>query len=168
MNAIPVNHLGERRERALVLTNGSHVRQAAVNMLSSFGYRVDEADTRREAMEQFFTQRHETIVADAEFLPRLPRRMRRLFDAAHREPMVFIVVRQENVGELRQYLGQDPAYNLLNLPLDADEFTFAFGRAMHHHRQKTNYQFLRDVVFLLCGGIPVFVLLAVFIARGAG
>jgi DNA-binding NtrC family response regulator len=164
MNATRAFHLGKRRERALVLTNGSHVRQAASELLTSFGYRVDEVDSRRKAVGEFLAQRHEIIVIDACFLPRSPKRMRRLFQLAHREPLMFIAAPQQSVHAMLRYLGADPTFNLLHLPFDPDDFAFTFARALHYRREKTNYQFHRDALFLLVGGLPVFVLMAVLIA----
>jgi hypothetical protein len=107
------------------------------------------------------------IVTDATFLPRLPQRMRNLFDLAHREPLMFVAAAQDKVHSLRQYLGQDPIYHLLSLPYDAEGFAFDLGRALHHRRQTTDYRFFRDVLFLLCGGLPLFVLMVVLVAQGA-
>jgi DNA-binding NtrC family response regulator len=151
-------------QRALIVSRDPALRQDIAVVLSTYGFTHDAAETRREGMEKFLIYKHAVVISDVDLLPKFPRHMDWLYRYAHRNPLTLITVTADKIAQAYPYL-EKAAYGLLHLPLDADDFTVTFERALEFNALRANNMFLRDAFFLFALSLPLLALLVFLVTR---
>jgi DNA-binding response OmpR family regulator len=153
------------RPRLLVICGDHAVRSDLVTLLTGYGYFVDYVGSRDEGIRKFTQHKHAVVIIDVPALPRFPERMFRVFRVYSRNPIILVAAHRGEERIVYPYLDEG-AYDILELPLQADYLHFRLRRLVAHGELEAVGEFRRLLNAALLFGLPVWLGLVFFLARG--
>lgn len=152
------------RDRVLVISNRSEIRNELVTLLSGYGYFVEYCATRTEGVRKFRSHRQSLVIVDMGSLRAYPLRLFRFIRLVRRNAIVLIAAHknEEAIAFSRIPLG---AFDVLQLPLKTESLKLTLQRAQNHYRLTLENIFVKNVIFFGILIAPIWVLLAYLLIR---
>lgn len=147
------------RQRVLVISRSTDLRNELVTLLSGYGYFVEFCQSRMEGVRKFRAHKQSIVILDVPVLRTFPQRLFRLFRKVRHNTIVLIAAHKKEEGEAFQHLRLG-AYDILNLPLKTDFLKLTLSRALDHHRIMLENLFVKNAVFFGLLMLPVWATLA--------
>ena len=153
---------GTNRQRVLVISGSSEVRNEMVTLLSGYGYFVEYCHNRLDGMRKFRAHKPPILILDIPTLRTSPKRLFNLIQRIRKNTIVLIAAykREEEEAFERLQLG---AYDVLNIPLKTDFLKLTLSRALAHHNLTLENIFVKNAVFFGLIMAPIWILLAYMI-----
>ena len=155
---------GINRQRVLIISGNSEIRNEMVTLLSGYGYFVEYCQDRIEGARKFRTHKPPILILDVPTLKTYPRRLFRFIHRVRRNTIILIAAhkREEADAFERLHLG---AYDVLNLPLKTDFLKLTLSRAIAHHKLLLENIFVKNVIFFGLLFLPLWASLAFLLLR---
>jgi DNA-binding NtrC family response regulator len=152
------------RDRVLVISNRSEVRNELVTLLSGYGYYVEYCASRMEGVRKFRSHKQSLVILDVGALRTYPRRLFKFIQLVRRNAIVLIAAHksEEAAAFSRISLG---AFDVLQLPLKTESLKLTLQRAQTHYRLNLENIFVKNVVFFGIVIAPIWVLLAILLLK---
>lgn len=147
------------RQRVLVISRNTELRNELVTLLSGYGYFVEYCATRLEGIRKFRAHKQPMVILDVPVLRMFPKRLFRMIQRVRKNTIVLIAAHkhEEQTAFERLALG---AYDILHLPLKTDFLRLTLNRAVSHHQVILEGVFVKNVLFFALLAAPVWLLLA--------
>lgn len=147
------------RKRLLLVTADDLLRSQLQAILSGMGFWVDFDSDIGSAIDRFRHYRHPVVFLDERCLPRNSARLFAAFYNVQRNGVVIALVEPQKKDAIFSYLA-DGAWDIIELPLHADEVVTKVQRMVRHYRLMSSHNFLQYIVLFVALLAPL-VLLAV-------
>jgi len=147
------------RQRVLVISRNSEVRNELVTLLSGYGYFVEYCQTRLEGMRKFRAHKQPIVILDMPVLRVFPKRLFKFIQRVRKNTIILIAAGKSEEPDAfeRVALG---AYDILTLPLKTELLKLTLNRALTHHRLTLENLFVKNAVFFGLLVLPLWALLA--------
>jgi DNA-binding NtrC family response regulator len=152
------------RDRVLVVSRRSEVRNELVTLLSGYGYFVEYCAARTEGIRKFRAHKQSIVILDVNTLRTYPRRLFEFIRRVRRNTIVLIAATKNEETEALGQLSLG-AYDVLSLPLKTESLKLTLQRAMSHHRLTLENIFVKNVLFFGILIAPIWAVLAFLLLR---
>src|SRR6185369_7700622 len=131
------------RQRVLVISRNSEVRNELVTLLSGYGYFVEYCQTRLEGMRKFRAHKQPIVILDMPVLRVFPKRLFKFIQRVRKNTIILIAAGKSEEPDAfeRVALG---AYDILTLPLKTELLKLTLNRALTHHRLTLENLFVKN------------------------
>lgn len=155
---------GSNRQRVLVVSRNSDIRNELVTLLSGYGYFVEYCQGRMEGMRKFRAHKQPIIILDLGSMRMYPLRMFQFIKRIRKNTIVLIAASKKEESEAFDRLALG-AYDVLSMPFKTESLKLTLNRALEHHRVMLENIFVKNVMFFTLLMAPLWALLGYLIVR---
>jgi DNA-binding NtrC family response regulator len=147
------------RQRVLVISRNSEVRNELVTLLSGYGYFVEYCQSRGEGVRKFRAHKQPILILDVAILRSFPKRLFGYVQNVRKNTIVLIAANKKEEAEAFEKIGMG-AYDILNLPLRTDFLKLTLKRALSQHALTLENIFVKNILFFGLLMLPLWLFFA--------
>lgn len=150
------------RQRVLVISKNSDVRNEIVTLLSGYGYFVEFCQSRGEGIRKFRAHKQPILILDVGILRIFPKRFFDFIQRVRKNTIVLIAAHKKDEADAFEKIRMG-AYDILNLPLRTDFLKLTLKRALAQHALTLENIFVKNILFFGMIFLPLWLFLAYLI-----